>query len=36
MTSLESIDLGGYNRLKPLVKTGGSFDRPTLDIMKYL
>ena len=27
---LGSIDQGGYNRLKPLVKTGGGFDRPTL------
>ena len=30
MTTLGSIDQGGYNRLKPLVKTRGGFDRPTL------
>ena len=30
MTTFGSIDQGGYNRLKPLVKTGGGFDRPTL------
>ena len=28
--TLGSIDQGGYNRLKPLVKTRGGFDRPTL------
>ena len=30
ITTLGSIDQSGYNRLKPLVKTGGGFDRPTL------
>ena len=30
MTTLGSIDQGGYNQLKPLVKTGGGFDCPTL------
>ena len=30
MTTLGSIDQGGYNRLKPLVKTRGGFDCPTL------
>ena len=32
MTTLGSIDQGGYNRLKPLVKTGDGFDRPTLKV----
>ena len=30
MTTLGSIDQAGYNWLKPPIKTGGGFDRPTL------
>ena len=30
LTTLGSIDQGAFNRLKPLVKTRGGFDRPTL------
>ena len=30
ITALQCIDQGGYNQLKPLVKTKGGFNRPTL------
>ena len=30
VTTFWHIDRGGFNRLKPLVKTGGGFDHPTL------
>ena len=37
MTTFWHIDRGGFNRLKPLVKTVGGFDRPTLryDAKRY-
>ena len=34
LTTLGSTDQGGYNQLKPLVKTRGGFDRPTLFMTK--
>ena len=34
LTTFLHIDRGGFNRLKPLVKTGGGFNRPTLIVDK--